>query len=89
LRSPFDAAGITDVRVETAARTVRFASAAEYVRVQFAATPLAAMLADRGPAARERVVALVSADVGARLARYEQESGLAFPQEVHIALATA
>jgi ubiquinone/menaquinone biosynthesis C-methylase UbiE len=89
LRSLFDAAGFTDVRVETATRAIRFASAAEYVRVQFAATPLAALLADRGPAERERLVAVVSADVGARLARYVQESGLAFPQEVHIALATA
>jgi SAM-dependent methyltransferase len=89
LRALFDAAGFTDVRVETAARTVRFASAAEYVRVQFAATPLAALLADRGPAARERLVALVSADLATRLARYLQQCGLAFPQEVHIALATA
>jgi SAM-dependent methyltransferase len=89
LRALFDAAGFTDVRVETVARTVRFPAAAEYVRVQFAATPLAALLADRRPAARERLVALVSADVATRLARYEQDSGLAFPQEVHIALATA
>jgi ubiquinone/menaquinone biosynthesis C-methylase UbiE len=89
LRALFDAAGFTDVRVQTVARTVRFASAAEYVRVQFVATPLAALLAGRGPAARERLVAVVSADVAARLARYEQDSGLAFPQQVHIALATA
>jgi predicted NAD/FAD-binding protein len=89
LRALFDAAGFTNIRVETAARTVRFASAAEYVRVQFAATPLAGLLADRGPATRERLVALVSADVAARLPRHMQQSGLAFPQEVHIALAMA
>ena len=44
---------------------------------------------DRDPAARERLVALVSADVSASLAPYVHEGGLAFPQEVHIARATA
>ncbi len=89
LRALFDTAGFADVRVETVARTVRFASAAEYVRIQFAATPVAALLSDREPSARQRLVALVSADVSASLAPYVTDDGLAFPQEVHVALASA
>ena len=89
LHGLFADAGFADIRVETVVRSVRFASVAAYVRVQFTATPLAALLADRDPAARERLVALVIADVSARLAPYVYEGGLAFPQEVHIARATA
>ena len=88
LHELFAAAGFAEVRVETVARIVRFATVAAYVRVQFAATPLAALLAGRDPSARERLVALVSADLSATLAPYVHEGGLAFPQEVHIALAT-
>jgi SAM-dependent methyltransferase len=89
LRALLREAGFADVRIETATRTVSFPSAAEYVRIQFAATPVAALLADRDPAERERVVGLVTGDVRARLATFEREGALAFPQEVHVAQATA
>ena len=89
MRGLFADAGFAEVSVQTVARMVRFASVAAYVRVQLAATPLAALLADGDPAACERVIALVSADVSARLATRMHEGGLAFLQEVHIALATA
>ena len=89
LHGLFADTGFADICVETVVRIVRFASVAAYVRVQFAATPLAALLAGRDPAARERLVALVIADVSARLAPYVHEGDLAFPQEVHIARATA
>jgi SAM-dependent methyltransferase len=82
-------AGFAGFRVETVTREVRFATADEWVRIQFAATPLAALLEGREPPERERVVALVSADVAERLARLVQDGGLAFPQEIHVALATA
>jgi hypothetical protein len=80
--------GFAGVRVETITREVHFASAEEWVRIQFAATPLAALLEGREPPECERLVALVGADVGARLARLVQDGGLAFPQEVHVVLAT-
>src|SRR5262249_47422464 len=80
-------AGFAGARVETITREVRFASAEEWVRIQFAATPLAALLEGREPPRRERLVALVGADVGARLARLVEDGGLAFPQEAHVALA--
>jgi hypothetical protein len=81
--------GFAEVRVETVARNVHFASVAEYVRIQLSATPLAALLEEHGPEMRERVIAVVSADVGDRLAPYVHKGGVDFPQEVHIALATA
>src|SRR5262249_60175611 len=56
--------GFAGVCVETITREVRFASAEEWVRIQFAATPLAALLEGREPPERERLVALVGADVG-------------------------
>jgi ubiquinone/menaquinone biosynthesis C-methylase UbiE len=82
-------AGFAGVRVETVALEVRFASVQEWVRIQFAATPLAALLEGREPPERERLVALVGADVGARLKRLVRDGGLAFPQEANVALATA
>jgi ubiquinone/menaquinone biosynthesis C-methylase UbiE len=82
-------AGFAGAHVETITREVRFASVEEWVRIQFAATPLATLLEEREPPDRERLIALVSADVGARLARSAQDGGLAFPQEVHVAVATA
>jgi SAM-dependent methyltransferase len=89
LRALFAEARFTRVAVDTVVRSVRFASAEQWVRIQFAATPLAALLAGHEPAVRERLVAAVSADVGAALARYTDGSGLAFPQEVHVARAEA
>jgi SAM-dependent methyltransferase len=82
-------AGFTSLRVETVVRLVRFASAEERVRIQFAATPLAALLEGRESSERERLVVRVSADVGADLGPFVQDGGLAFSQEVHVAAATA
>ena len=88
LSALFTAAGFAGVRIETATLTVRFATAEEYVHVQFAATPLAALVADLDRLERDRVLSLVSADVDTALAPYI-DGGLAFPQEVNVALATA
>ena len=51
-------------------------------------TPVPAQLSDREPAERERLIVLVAGDVGASLAPYLHGDGLAFPQEVHVALGT-
>lgn len=80
-------AGFARPCVETVTQTVRFASAEEWVRIQFAATPLAALLEGRVRSERERLVALVGADVGASLAPFVQDGCLGFPQEVHVAVA--
>jgi hypothetical protein len=82
-------AGFADIRVETVTRKVRFASAEEWVRIQFGATPLALLLREREPAERDDVVAVVSADVRASLAPFVQDDDFSFPQEVHVVLASA
>jgi hypothetical protein len=64
-------------------RRVRFASADELARIRLAATPLESLLRDR-----EDIVELVSADVGAALAPFVRDDGLAFPHEAHVALAS-
>jgi SAM-dependent methyltransferase len=82
-------AGFAGVLVETVELRVRFASVEEWVRIQFAATPLAALLEARESSERERLIALVSADVGAGLGPFVDDGGLTFPQEVHVVRATA
>jgi ubiquinone/menaquinone biosynthesis C-methylase UbiE len=89
LRQLFEAAGFATVRVEAVGQTLRFPSVEEWVEVQFSATPLAALVADREPAERDHLVLLVSADVGETLAGFVSDDGFAFPQEAHVALATA
>jgi ubiquinone/menaquinone biosynthesis C-methylase UbiE len=82
-------AGFAAARVETISRAVRFASAEEWVRIQFLATPLAGLLLGRAPGESERLVARVGADIGATFPRLANHVGFAFRQEVHIAVVTA
>src|SRR5262249_42355962 len=83
------ATGFADIRVETVSREVRFASAEEWVRIQFAATPLAALLEGREPSQCERLVALVGADVEAGAPPFVPERGLAVPPRGPVALGAA
>jgi len=85
LRALCGAAGFARVRVETVTRNVRFASAEEWVRIQFAGTPLASLLRERSESSD--VVARVSADVSASLAAFVRDDGFVFPQEVHVVVA--
>jgi ubiquinone/menaquinone biosynthesis C-methylase UbiE len=89
LRQLVQAAGFTRVRVETVVKTVRFASAEEFLRIQLRATPLADVLAQHGAQTHGGVFALVADDIRARLAAFSSQEGLALPQEAHIALARA
>jgi ubiquinone/menaquinone biosynthesis C-methylase UbiE len=82
LRDLCAAAGFSGIRIETVSRTIRFGSVQEWVGIQLAATPLAALTQ------REELVAHVSDDVSASLSRFVQDGGFAFPQEVHVAVAT-
>jgi hypothetical protein len=80
-------AGFHDVLFSTATKWIRFQSAAAYVRVQLAATPLATLLNNYNAANRSRLVEAIIEDVSAALAPYVEEDGLAYPQEVHTVLA--
>jgi len=87
LRTLVAGAGFRDVVIRTARKMVRFPSANDYVRIQLAATPLATLVAQYDAARRDRLVGALVEDVGAALAPYLGDEGLAFPQEVHILLA--
>jgi hypothetical protein len=81
-------AGFAHPRLETIRREVRFVSTEEWVRIQFAATPLATLLEGREPSECARLVAIVSADVGTTFPPDADEVDFVFSQEVHIAFAT-
>jgi len=89
LRALFEQAGFAGIRLDAVTQTIRFGSVNEWVEIQFAATPLSALLADRDPAERERQVGFVCADVHQTLAAFESEGAFAFPQEVSVVLADA
>jgi len=87
LRTLVAGAGFSNVTIRTATKTVRFPSAAAYVRVQLAATPLASLFGQYDAARRDRLTRAVTEDVSAALAPYLDDAGQTFPQEVHIVLA--
>jgi len=82
LRDLFEVAGFEDVRIEAVTKNVHFASIDDWVRIQFAATPLAALVGREDPAR----VDLVSADVSEALTAFAHDGVFVFPQRVHVAL---
>jgi ubiquinone/menaquinone biosynthesis C-methylase UbiE len=80
-------AGFGQIRIETVTKTTRFRSVAEYVHVQLAATPLASIIEGAEATARDAIVDALVKDLFATLEPYEDDSGLFFPQEVHVLLA--
>jgi SAM-dependent methyltransferase len=88
LRALLTAAGFRDVVIQTTRKTVRFPSFRDYVRIQFAATPLANLIVRLDAARREHLLEAVVADVAASLAVHVGDDGFSFPQEVHVAVAT-
>jgi ubiquinone/menaquinone biosynthesis C-methylase UbiE len=87
LRELFSGAGFAGIRIETVTLDIRFASVDEWVGIQFAATPLAALLAELDPSEREQVVGAVSAEVGLALAAFVHADSFTFPQEVDVTFA--
>ena len=80
-------AGFQRITVVTQARTVRFASVSDYVRIQLAATPLAGLLPHRPGQPGQALVEALTADVAAALQPHQTAGGLAFPQEAHVLIA--
>jgi len=89
LRALVAEAGFEAVRVTTEHITVALKSAAEYVRIQLTATPLARLFTDFPAAERQRMLSEITGDLDAALAPYLRADGLFYPQESHIVLATA
>ncbi len=89
LHELFSEVGFMGIRIETVTLDIRFASVDEWVGIQFAATPLGALVAECDSIAREQLLGVVSAEVGLALAAFVDGDSFAFPQEVDVALANA
>jgi ubiquinone/menaquinone biosynthesis C-methylase UbiE len=88
LRALVAAALFTNIEIRTATKMVWFPSAADYVRIQLAATPLATLIRGHDAARRNHLISALAQDVGADLAPYAgSDEGLTFPQEVQVVLA--
>jgi len=72
----------------TGTRIIRFASAADYVRIQLTATPLASLLRHQAEGSIRQLAETLTADVAAALQVSEAGGGLAFPQQAHVLLAS-
>jgi ubiquinone/menaquinone biosynthesis C-methylase UbiE len=78
-------AGFRGISIATGTRLIRFPSAADYVRIQLTATPLASQAGEPD----SPLAAALTGDVAAALEPYRTAEGLAFPQEAHILMAHA
>jgi ubiquinone/menaquinone biosynthesis C-methylase UbiE len=76
-------AGFTKVTIETTTQHIRFPSPREYVRIQFAATPLASLVQEMPSEQQAALADAVIAEVSAALRPYMGDEGLVFPQECH------
>src|SRR5918993_2487820 len=82
-------AGFGEVTIETTTQQIRFPSAREYVRIQFAATPLATLMQEMPSDQQATLVEAVIADVSGALRPHVGDDGLTFPQECHILSASS
>jgi ubiquinone/menaquinone biosynthesis C-methylase UbiE len=82
-------AGFSDVAIETTTQQIRFPSPREYVRIQLAATPLAALMQEMPRELQAVLAEAVIADVSRALRSYSGDGGLTFPQECHILSASS
>jgi ubiquinone/menaquinone biosynthesis C-methylase UbiE len=77
-------ADFAEVTIETTTQPIRFPSPREYVRIQFAATPLATLMKEMSSAQQATLAEAVITDVSGTLRSYIGDDGLVFPQECHI-----
>lgn len=82
-------AGFADVTIETVTQEIHFPSPRAYVRMQLAATPLAALVEPLDPEPRRALVEAVIGDVTNALRAYERNGELVVPQECHLLSARA
>jgi ubiquinone/menaquinone biosynthesis C-methylase UbiE len=76
-------AGFAAVTIETTTQHIHFPSSREYVRIQFAATPLATLMQEIPRDQQAALSEAVIADVSEALRSYCGDDGLVFPQECH------
>ncbi len=80
-------AGFREVTIQTVVQTIRFTSPREYVRLQIAATPMAAMIAGMESPKREAVIDAITDDLVTSFGRTTRTEELTSPQEAFVALA--
>jgi SAM-dependent methyltransferase len=76
-------AGFAEVNIETTTQQISFPSPREYVRIQFAATPLASLIKEMRNDQQAMLADAVIAEVSAALQPYIGDDGLVVPQECH------
>jgi ubiquinone/menaquinone biosynthesis C-methylase UbiE len=79
--------GFAEVTIETTTKQIHFPSPREYVRIQFAATPLATLMKEMPSEQQATLAEAVIADVSGALRPYISDDGLVFPQGCHTLLA--
>jgi hypothetical protein len=77
-------AGFLDVTLQRVTQTIRFTSPREYVRLQIAATPMAAMIAEMESNRREAVIDAITGSLVSSLSQDPGEGGLTSPQEAFV-----
>jgi ubiquinone/menaquinone biosynthesis C-methylase UbiE len=87
LRELVEGAHFGEVTIRTTRQIVRFPSAREYVRITFAASPLASIVGPMEETKREALVEALADELTAALQPEAGEAGLTFPQEAHVLLA--
>jgi hypothetical protein len=76
------------VTIETLTQTIRFPSAREYVRLQFSATPLAALLDGMEGRRQRETLAAITSDLVASLHIGSDTAELIYTQEAYVLLAS-
>jgi ubiquinone/menaquinone biosynthesis C-methylase UbiE len=80
--------GFSAVQVQTVEQTIVFPSVLDYVRVQLLATPMAALLKERGEHQRQAILSSVASETIALSTPAMLEDGMfAFPQQVYVSIA--
>jgi len=80
-------AGFRKLEIAVVTQTIRFPSVGEYVRAQFSATPLSALLTEMGSAEHLATLDQITDDLIASLGIASKDAELRFPQEAHVILA--
>jgi hypothetical protein len=95
VRLLLDAAGFHEARISTVTKQITFPSVLDYVRFQLIAPPMAALLGERSEAERDAAVQTVAPETKRLLGPamtsmlHGHRLTFTFPQEAHIAIASA
>jgi ubiquinone/menaquinone biosynthesis C-methylase UbiE len=87
LRQLVAGAGFRNVTIETVTQTIRFPSAADYMRLQLSATPMSALLDEMDSKRQRETLDAISRELIRSLNVASATAELVFPQEAYVLLA--